>query len=234
MANANGFTGWITQHTKLVVAAVVVVVLLITALVIVQYTISVENEGEAQQQRIEALYKQSQNSLSTCIDQGVVAAQVSQEERASLRDTLTDVASARYKDASGNPTNASGALGGGQLISMVQEANPQISDRLFLNLQATVIGCRSEFQGAQNRLIIDTQAFTTWQLSNNIFNSAIKNGFPSDTLDVQNLATGETVTGAAALSYMTRVITVKAASDAFESGTLGEQDLFGSKSESKK
>jgi hypothetical protein len=195
----------------------------------VQYTISVRNEGEVMQNRIEALYKTSQNSLSTCIDQGAVAAQVAAKERESLRDTVTDIVSARYTDASGNPTNASGALGGGQFISMLQEQYPTVDSSLFKNLQATVIGCRTQFQGAQDRLFIDTQNFENWRQTNNVFNTSIKEGFPSKELDVQNLKTGETVTGDAALAYMTRVITVEAAKDAFASGTLEEQDLFGVK-----
>jgi hypothetical protein len=234
MANANGATGWFARNTKLVAIAGAVVAVIIAVLMIVQYNFAVRNEGEVMQERIETLYKSSQNSLSTCIDQGTIGAQVTQQERESLGDLLTNVASARYTDASGNPTNASAALGGGQLISMLQENYPQISDRLFLNLQTTVIGCRSAFQGAQDRLFIDAQNFESWQLSDNLFNSGIKKEFPSATLDVQNLATGATETGAAALAYMTRVITVKAANDAFESGTLAEQDLFGTKADPKK
>lgn len=229
MTNVNGFTGWLARNTKLAIGIAVALVLAFVALLIVQYTISVRNEGEIMQERIETLYKTSQNSLSTCIDQGQIAAQVAVQERESLGDTLTDVASARYTDANGNPTNASGALGGGQLISMLQEQYPTVDPALFKNLQATVIGCRTQFQGAQDRLFIDAQAFEQWQLSNNVFNSAIKDSFPSEELDVENLATKQTVTGVAALAYMTRVITVEAAKDAFESGTLVEQDLFASK-----
>lgn len=229
MTNANGFTGWLARNTKLAIGIAVAVVVGIIALVIVQYAISVQNEGERMQERIETLYKSSQNSLSTCIDQGQIAAQVAVQERESLRETLTDVASARYTDASGNPTNATGVLGGGQLISMLQEQYPTIDPALFKNLQATVIGCRTQFQGAQDRLFIDARTFNEWRLSNNVFNSAIKGNFPSDELDVENLAAKQTVTGAAALAYMTRVITVEAANDAFESGTLAEQDLFGKK-----
>lgn len=234
MANANGSTGWFARNTKLVAIGAAVVAVIIAALMIVQYNFSVRNEGEVMQERVEALYKSSQNSLSTCIDQGAVASQVAQKERESLRDTLTEVASARYVDANGSETNASGVLGGGQLISMLQEQYPQVDSSLFKNLQATVIGCRSAFQNAQDRVVIDATRFEQWQLSDNLFNSGIKKEFPSESLDVQNLATGKTETGAAALAYMTRVITVKAANDAFESGTLAEQDLFGSKFEPKK
>lgn len=229
MANANGATGWFARNTKLVVIAAAVVAVIIAVLMIVQYNFTVRNEGEAMQEDVEALYKQSQNSLSACIDQGMVSAQVTQQERESLRDTLTEVASARYTDASGNPTNASGVLGGGQLISMLQENYPQVSDRLFLSLQTTVVGCRKEFQGTQDRLAVFTRDYNNWRQTDNLLNFSIKQEFPSETLDVKNLTTGETITGAPALAYMTRAITVEAAKEAFESGTLGEQDLFGSK-----
>lgn len=216
-----------TRYKKPIIIAAVVATIVVVVIGTINWVYAVRNQGEAQQERIEALYKQSRNSLSTCIDQGATAAQVTEREFETLRDLLTSVATARYVDASGEATNAAGVLGGGQLISALQESYPEIDQRSWQNLQTLVIGCRDEFQSAQDRIFIDAAEFEAWIQRDNLFNAWIKGGFPSDTLDVEDLATGETLTGAAALDYMTRVISVEAANEAFETGTLEQQDLFG-------
>lgn len=215
---------WIKKHVVAVAAVAVVAIVVFGTWV---YSFGVRNEGEAMQERIEALYNQSRTSLSACIDQGNVAAQVTVQEYENLKDILTDVASARYVDAEGNPTNASGVLGGGQLISALSEQYPQIDQRGWLNLQSLVIGCRDDFRNAQDRVFIDAAGFEQWKLTDNPFNTWIKDDFPTSTLNVENLATGDMLTGQAALDYMTRVISVAEANEAFESGELGEQELFG-------
>lgn len=224
MDQLNSIMEWIKKHVVAVAAVAVVAVVVLGTWV---YSFGVRNYGEAMQERIEALYNQSRTSLSACIDQGNVAAQVTVQEYESLKDILTDVASARYVDAEGNPTNASGVLGGGQLISALSEQYPEIDQRGWLNLQSLVIGCRDDFRNAQDRVFIDAASFEQWKLTDNPFNAWIKDDFPSSTLNVENLATGEMLTGQAALDYMTRVISVAEANEAFESGELGEQDLFG-------
>ena len=216
----------VTDNKKWVVRGTVLAVI-IAVIVSVGYIFHIRNQGEAYQEQIEALYKQSRNSLSTCIDQGRTAAQVTEREFEVLSDTLTDVASARYVDEAGNPTSAEDVLGGGALISALQESYPQVDQRSWQNLQTLVVGCRSEFQSAQDRVFVHSAQFEEWIYQDNLFTTVIKGQFPTKDLDVENLATGETLTGADALEYMTRVISVEEANKAFETGTLEEQDLFG-------
>lgn len=212
------------RKTLVMIVAAVVAFGLIFATV--SWTFGVKNEGEAMQERLESLHDQSRASLSACIDQGAVAAQVTEREFEALGDVLTEVASARYTE-NGQPTNASNVLGGGQLISALQENYPDIDQRSWQNLQTLVIGCRGEFESSQNRIFIDAQAFETWKQTDNPISYFVKKNFPTDSLDVENLATGETLTGADALAYITRVIEVSEARDAFETGERLEQDLFG-------
>lgn len=223
----DAFTKFINRHKWPVVCLALMVVLALVWLATTNWVYSVRNQGEAYQERIETLHKMSQNSLSTCIDQGAVAAQVTAQEYDTLKDLLTSVASARYVDENGNPTNASQVLGGGQFVSALQESYPEVDQRSWQNLQTLVVACRSEFQSAQDRLFIDAKDFETWIQRDNVFNHWIKDDFPTDDLDAVDLASGATLTGSAALEYMTRVIAVEEANQAFETGTLEQQDLFG-------
>lgn len=192
-----------------------------------QYRKDIENQGEQLQERVEQTYKMAQNSLSTCLDQGRVAAQVADREFEQLKGILAEVVSARYVDEDGNPTGASEALGGGMLFSAVAESYPDIDQTSFQNLQAVAVGCRDEYQGSQDRVFNEVREFETWILTDNIFNQGIKNNFPSDALDVADLSSDEVLVGAAALNYMSRVILVDEAADAYRDGRLDEQDLFG-------
>lgn len=217
---------WIKKNKILVGVLAGIVVVGLIVLAIVNYTFNVNNEGQRQEQDLTALYSQSLNSLSTCIDQGRTAAQVTEEEYKTIKDTFVEVASARYVGTDGKPTNASGVLGGGQLISALQEQYPQIDQRDWQNLQTLVVGCRDEFQGAQDRIQVTAAAFNKWRVSDNIFNAGIKAGYPSNELKVVK-PDGETLYGQAAYDRITRVVSTEDANAAFESGKLGEQDLFG-------
>ncbi|HEY8886671.1 MAG TPA: hypothetical protein VIM31_04210 [Candidatus Microsaccharimonas sp.] len=218
---------WIKKNKVLVVgvlAGVVVVVLIILG--IVGYNFSVRNEGERQEQDLSALYNQSLNSLSTCVTQGSIAAQVTTQEYQTIKETLVAAVSARYVDANNNPTDASGVLGGGKLISALQENYPQIDQRDWQNLQTLVVGCRDEFQGSQDRIQATAAAYNKWRVTDNAFNFAIKGSFPSNELKVVT-PTGDTLYGQSAYDRITRVVSAEAASAAFDSGTLPEQNLFG-------
>lgn len=215
------------RKPRVLIPVVGAVALLVVVLSVWQYHISVTNEGEALQERVEQTYESAQNSLSTCLDQGQTAAQVADQEFDRLKDILIDVASARYVDGQGNPTGASQALGGGVFFSAVFEAYPNISQQGFQNLQAVVVGCRDEYQGSQDRLFNEVREFETWIQVGNVFNQWIKNNFPTDSLDAEDYGTGDLLVGQPALEYMSRVIMVVEARDAYRDGELGEQDLFG-------
>lgn len=209
------------------VAVTLVLAIIITFISVVNYRKGVENEGEAMQERVEQTLQNAQNSLSTCLDQGQVAAQVAVEEYKQLKDILTQVISARYVNPNGEPTSAEEAVGGGSLFSVIVEAYPTISPAIFENLQDVVVGCRDEYQGSQDRLFNEIQVFETWIQTDNFWNQGIKNNFPKDSLETVDFATGEIIHGQEALDYMSRVILVGEAHTAYQDGELPDQDLFG-------
>ena len=199
--------------------------LVIGVLGIWQYRKSVENEGQALQERLEQTHQMAQNSLSACLDQGQVAAQVADQEFTRLEDVLAGAVSARYVDSDGRALNGDAASGAA--FSAIVEAYPDVDQASFQNLQAIVVGCRDEYQGAQDRLFNEATVLETWVQTDNIWNQEIKNNFPTDGLETIDYDTGEVLTGQAALDHMTRVILVGDARAAYASGELGEQDLFG-------
>ena len=217
---------WIKKHLAIAVVVVLAVVAGITALSILQYRIAVTNEGEMLQENIETRYKNAQVSLSACLDKGRVAAQVTEREFELIRGILVDTASARYTDANGEPSPAAASIGTGRAFSGLAENYPTIDQRSWQSLQSTVVGCRDAFAGAQEALFYQANQLDQWTLSDNLFNQGIKDNFPTDELDVVDTATSTTLYGQGALDYMTRVIMVEDAREAYETGELGEQDLF--------
>ena len=214
------FKGFVAKYKLwFILGGVALVVIIIVSYI--SYTINVRNEGERQEQDLTALYSQSMNSLSTCFDQGNVAAQVTQQEYETLKDILVGAVSARYVDNEGNPTNAAGALGGGQLISALQEQYPQIDQRSWQNLQTLVIGCRDEFQGKQDRIQSFAANYNKWRVSEDLSNFWIKSEFPSNELKVVT-ASGDTLYGLSAYDRIVRVVAVDEAITAFETGQLEE------------
>jgi hypothetical protein len=217
---------WFIKNKVLVAVLGSLVVIGVVILGVIQFNFSVRNEGERQEQDLTALYNESVNSLSTCISQGSIAAQVTEQEFETIKEILVQVAAARYVDAAGNPTDASGVIGGGQLISALQENYPQIDQRSWQNLQTLVVGCRDEFQGSQDRIQVTAAAYNRWRVSDDLLTAPIKADFPSDELKVV-LPSGDTLYGQSAYDRITRVVSVEEANTAFQTGTLEQQDLFG-------
>jgi len=219
---------WVRKNKTLVAVLCTIVGLAIFAVlgvvIVKSYTLSIQNEGQRKEQDLTALYKESVNSLSTCIDKGRTAAQVTEEEFQKIKEILVETAAARYQ----NDSAATSALGGGQLISALQENYPTVDQRDWQNLQTLVVGCRGDFQDKQDRIQAYAADFNKWRVSDDIFNSSIKAQFPDKELALVE-PDGTTLRGQDAYDRITRVVTVAEANTAFDSGLLGAQDLFGSK-----
>jgi len=218
---------FVIKNLNLVIGVGVVLAVLVVGLLYLNWRKSVENQGQAHQERLEETWQNAQSSLSACLDQGRTAAQVTDQEFERLKDLLTDVASARYQTPEGDTvTSAEQAIGGGAAFSAVVEAYPQIDQSSWQRLQSVVVGCRDEFQGKQDRIFAEGRALENWIQSDSVWNSGIKSGFPSSSLNAIDTATGEELEGDDAFDYITRVIMVGEARDAYETGELGDQDLF--------
>lgn len=214
------------KKPKVFVPIGIVVVLLIGLISFLSWRVNERNVGEKKQETVERTHQNAQNSLSTCLDQGRTAAQVTQQEFEQLKEILVEVTSARYVDAEGNPTSATESVGGGQLFSVVQEAYPDIDQASFQRLQEVVVGCRDAYQNAQDRLFAQIEDFESWIQTGGLFSQMVRDDFPTDTLEVVDAGSNLTLKGQAALDYMSRVIQVEEARQAYADGELPEQDLF--------
>jgi hypothetical protein len=223
----NKFMEFLRKNKKRVIIGSVIAVVLVTILGYFVWRKGVENDGEVIQERLEETYQNAQNSLSSCLDQGRTAAQVTNQEFEELKGLLTDVASARYRGEDGEVIQSSeDVIGGGAAFSAVVEAYPQIDQSSWQRLQSIVVGCRDEFQGKQDRIFAEARALDEWIARDSVWNSHIRNNFPSSGLEVTDSATDDELEGEEALDYITRVIMVDEAREAYETGTLGEQELF--------
>lgn len=213
---------WIKKHKTVVIIGSIALVVVIVALVIINSIFATRNQGEQFEQRMSQLYSSAVNSLSTCLDQGEVAAQVTSEEFDRLKDIMVGVAASRYE----NESDATEALGGGSAFSAVVENYPSINQDSWQNLQTVVVGCRDEFQGSQDRVLNEARLFNEWRVTDDVFNSWIKAEFPSNEL-VITTGTGERLYGPAAYDRITRVVAVGEAVTAYETGVLETQELYG-------
>jgi hypothetical protein len=227
--DSKDFETWISDHKKLlIVGGAIILALLFIYLLIVKPYYSTTNKGEEYEQKLEALHSFSVQSLGTCIDQGAVSADVAEEEFAKIKGILVEAAGARYQ----NNSTAQDAIGGGTLFSAVSEAYPQLDQSSWRNLQTTVVGCREEFQGTQDRIQATAADFETWQTNDSLFSGWVKDNFPNDALEITDPSTGTVLTGEPAYQYLTAVVTVQSAKTAFGDGTVEQQDLFSSESPS--
>lgn len=213
---------WLRKNKTPVIVLGALAVVIIVVVSVISYTVSETNKGETKEQRLSQVYSNSIITLSSCLDKGRVAAQVSEEQFNQVEDLLVNTAAARYTDESA----ADAAIGGGQMFSGVAEAYPEVDMTTWNNLQTIVVGCRDEFKGSQQRIQQEARLYNEWRVNNDIFNTWIKAGFPSDELRVTT-PDGTPLSGMNAYSFITREVTVEDARTAFQKGELGEQDLFG-------
>lgn len=211
------------------IALALVIVIFIVWLSYASWKQGINNEGARLQNNIVALERKVETQLSTCLDNSRVGAQVAEKEFDAIKDVLTSVASARYVDDNGDSTNASAALGGGAFISALQENYPQIDQSTWKRLMDIVIGCRKDVRDDQDRLQHDAADFKTWTQTGGVFSSKIRNNYPDEKLTVYNALDKRQVTGAEALEYLTRVIKTSEATQAIDTATMPDQDLFGDK-----
>lgn len=211
---------WFKQNRQWIIPVAIIIVIGMIAGVIASWINSIGNEGEQKQNNIIALQTRVELDISTCLDSGATAAQVAQQEFTQLKDVLVNVTAARYEGGNGALSQ------GGPLISALQENYPQIDQSTWRKLSDIVVGCRQDVADSQKRLQDYVADFRTWTTGGGLFETSIRNNYPNELLVTVDRTTGAQLTGKAALDYLSRVISVKAAKDAMKSGELPDQELF--------
>lgn len=212
--------GWVKKHPiwslviGLVLAAIVGFVTLMVA-VYVKFD-SVQKDGNAHETTLNSSYVSAQNELGTQLSKIEETFGVAQVKSTQGVEALTDAIKGRYEEGS----SAVGATGGGQLISALVEAYPELK---FLDSYDRVIDVisagREAYKNKQNVLLDQLRAYDKWRRSGIIHNIVVGIvGFPSDGLEAR---IGDTVThGEDARDQMYRIVLPSKAREAYETGTL--------------
>ena len=214
---------WVQRNFKWVVAGVIALVMAFIGLGVANWNRAVSAEGYERQYNLMALHQGIETNLGTCLDSTDLAIQIAERERATLKDTLKAVVSARYVDANGKPVDVGTPAGQAIMINVIKEAYPNVSPDLFKQLMTVAVGCRNEVAGAQTRLQGYAADFLSWRKQGNIVEGSIREQYPNDELVVQGL-NGE-LRGMAALRFMVEPISTAEAKETMKTKVVPRQQL---------
>lgn len=210
---------WFRNHRGISIAVGVTAIVALLGFAFASWINAIHNDGWTRQRAVTQQYNVYQTSLSTCLDNSQVGAQIATEEYSQVKDLLTSVVSARYSDE--------GALNGtsGAFVSALQEQYPAIDRTLWKQLMTTAIGCRNQVADTNNELQSVAQRFDTWAHTGGIFAKPFRSKFPNTDLVVIGL--NGPLTGEQALAFLVTPITTGEAATAIRTQQMPNQDLFG-------
>jgi hypothetical protein len=219
---------WVQKHKTPLAVAGTLVVLAIVVISFLSWANGIHNDGFRRQREVVQEYNNYQTSLSTCLDNSSISTQMAQAEYSQFRDVMTAVIAARYQTPTGQQTGASDVLGGGALISALQEAYPDVDRSLWKQAMSTAVGCRNQVANEMNKLQYVAASFDSWTNTGNVFARHYHRKWPNGQLKIQGL-TG-TLTGQDALDFLTQPVLTTSATQAVRTHTMPSQQLFPSSS----
>lgn len=173
---------------------------------------TVQKDGKAMENSLEAQYKANQNELSTYIMQFKESLGVADRSTAKLDEVLANAITGRY-DGDMEPGT------GGQMFSAITEAYPDLTatTESYAKVQDLVTSGRAEFRNQQNKLSNMLSTYETWMEGGLIHSQIVKmSGFPSDSLEAR---VGDKVyKGADALEKMHQQVLAAEAVESFDTG----------------
>lgn len=223
-------SAWARKNVGLIAGLVAIIVIAVVVVGYLSWRKGINNDAFDRQRQVVSAYNNYQTELSNCLDKTGISAQVATTEYAQLKNTMTAIIAARYQTPDGQTTRAGGALGGGQLISALQEQYPQIDNSLWKELQTTAVGCRNQVAGSNKQLQFVAGNFDTWTNQGSIFSSPIRNNWPDERLKAFGLQ--GPLTGRDALDFIVQPITTGEATQAIRTHEMPSQQLFPSSSPS--
>jgi hypothetical protein len=137
--------------SALVLGLVVVLAIIVSIIAVcgVSY-ISAYNAGNEAEKSISATFENNKVVLATYSQKVVEAAQVPDMMRDDLVKVAKTAMEARY-----------GEEGSKAIFQAIKEQNPQVSEKLYIQLQQIIISGRSEFQTNQTRLLDQKRSYET-------------------------------------------------------------------------
>ncbi len=216
---------WLQSNFKLVAISAAVIVAIVSVFGFLNWQRSINAAGYEWQNNALAKYQGIQTTLSTCLDNTRMGAQVAERERQTIIDGMKAIVAART-------ANHQEAIPGDAtvFVNAVAEAYPQISSDLYKQLLTVAVGCRNEVNGAQKDMQSYAARFKTWTKEGNVLEGNIREQFPNAELVVQG--PNGPLTGKAALESMATPIITKEAGDATTNKTMPTENPFPSASPS--
>ena len=214
---------WLQKNFKLAIGGAAVLVIIGIVFGFLNWQRGVNAAGYEWQNNALAKYQGIQTTLSTCLDNTRMGAQVAERERQTIVDGMRAIVAERTK-------NHQEAIPGDAtvFVNAVAEAYPQLSPDLYKQLMTVAVGCRNEVNGAQKDMQAYAARFKTWTKQGNVLEGWIREQYPNAELVVEG--PNGPLTGKAALESMATPIITKEAGDATTSKTMPTENPFPSAS----
>jgi hypothetical protein len=194
-------------------------ILLVVILVISTFSSfnNTRNDGITYEQGLMSQYKVNKDELSTYIVSFNESLGVADRSTSKLDKILSDAVQGRYDNADGTLTPGTG----GAMFSAIAESYPDLTANAetYAKVQDLVISGRTAYKNQQNKLIDMVREYKVWSKKGLVHSQMVKAiGFPSNDLEITDGT--NTYHGIDALDRIDRVIIVKEAADAYDSGTI--------------
>ena len=195
---------WMRQN---MLVSIALVVALVAGLALFGTYNSIIDEGNKLENGLNEQYPVTQNELSTCLIKIGDAANLTKAETQTMKDALTEAIKGRYEGRSANP---------GQMFSAIVEDYPDLKvfDDAFQRAYHTIIGCRTDYQKAQNKLFNQLKVYDNFQTDSFWRRRFAQNRYPSELLRADKLK------GEAAYEQMRTMILTADTREAYRTGTL--------------
>lgn len=136
--------------TAALIGIVALVAIILVAAVGFMSYVSAHNRGAQLEEGIKATYKNNQNILASYSQKVMEVAQVPDMARDDLIKVAKAAMEGRY-----------GADGSKAVFQAIQEQNPVVSEKLYVQIQQTIVAGRDEFKNNQTRLEEQKRVYST-------------------------------------------------------------------------
>jgi len=198
----------------LIVGGVVLGVLILGLIINWAWGNSVTNAGNKKEATLSSAYPDAQNTLSDCEVKTTQAANVVGAQSAAVKGILVDAVKGRYDQPSSPQVDS------GKLFSAIAEAYPDLTQvsQAYRDMLTVVTGCRTDFRGAQSKLLDQLRDFEAWRNGSWGARHYGKN-FPNNNL-VARVGNDVPLRGQSAEDKMYQIVLTSSAVKEYQTGQL--------------
>jgi hypothetical protein len=205
---------------KLSTGKIIAIVAVLTAVAIgIVFAVNIagiNQAGYGKESKLNAQFLSNQNALSDCVTKIRETANIAGAEADKFEAVMVEAIKGRYDGRTANP---------GQMFSAITEQYPDLKplSAAFERVHTTVVGCRSDYRGKQDKLLDMLSTYDSWRLS--WFVNTFGTDFPSQNL-IARIGGDTSRKGQAALDQMYTIVVTKDTVDAYNSGTMTAEQPF--------